>query len=199
MGYPLPLILLFLVGFIVLVVVLSGLSAKCTACKKWWDIKEFERHETHREPGVKTVKRTEVRKDADGKVLDQIERDEQVPVARITYQVLRRCKHCGHEDRQILVEERESGPVGGAARGQANLRCWRVISGRSGATCAAAAADTRTTSAPVAAVRGKCSWRNRRAAARAAPAGERSSSPSVPPVTAPAGPTQSGPEEAFRG
>jgi hypothetical protein len=99
---------LFVLLIIVLVVVFTGLASKCPACKKWWSMKELERRELGRQPGVKTVTRKEVRKDAQGNVVGQVERQEQVRVMRITFEGSFRCKGCGHENRRTWEEEREN-------------------------------------------------------------------------------------------
>lgn len=87
--------------------VASGVSSRCAACGKWWATTETGRNEIGREHGVKTVKRTDVRKDATGKIVESVEREEPIGVLRITYDTTVRCKHCGHEARRTLVEEQQ--------------------------------------------------------------------------------------------
>ncbi len=101
------LIPVFIVGIILIVVVASGLAGKCPACGKWWGLKELERREIGREPGMKWVTRTETQHDAHGNTT-QVQRQVQVRVMRIRYDGWFRCKACRHELRKEFVEEKES-------------------------------------------------------------------------------------------
>lgn len=92
---------------IALVVIASGLSSKCPACGKWWGLKELERRENSREPGMKWVTRTETQRDAQGHT-NQVQRQVQVQVMRIKYDGSFRCNACGHSLNKEIVEEKES-------------------------------------------------------------------------------------------
>jgi hypothetical protein len=92
---------------IAIIVVATGLTSKCPKCSKWWSIKEAERREVGREPGMKWVTRSETQKDAKGNT-SQIQRQVQVQVLRIRYDGLFRCNKCGHELRREIVEEKET-------------------------------------------------------------------------------------------
>lgn len=94
-------------GVIALVVTATGLSAKCSSCQRWWAMKETDRREIGREPGIKKVKRKEVRKDASGIILEEIEREEAVATERISYDTMVQCRHCGHEASKMVVQEKE--------------------------------------------------------------------------------------------
>jgi ribosomal protein L44E len=95
-----------IVVFIVGAVIASGLSGKCPSCGKWWGLKEVERREVGREPGMKTVTRTETQRDTHGN-MTQVQRQVQVHVMRIKYDGSFRCSSCGHTLNKIMVREKE--------------------------------------------------------------------------------------------
>lgn len=99
-------VLLVVVG-ITIVIVATGMSSKCPTCNKWWSMKEVERKELSREPGVKTVTRTETQKDLKGNA-SQVQRQVQVQVMRIRYDGLFRCSKCAFEQRKEFTEEKEN-------------------------------------------------------------------------------------------
>lgn len=107
MGIWVYLVPLAIVGVIALIVTATGMSSKCTACNRWWAMKETDRKEIGREPGIKKVKRKEVKKDAAGKVLEEVEREETVAVERVSYDTRVECKFCRHEASKMVVQERE--------------------------------------------------------------------------------------------
>jgi DnaJ-class molecular chaperone len=98
---------LAIVGVIAWIVTATGISSKCTACNRWWAMKETDRREIGREPGIKKVKRKEVKKDAAGKVLEEVEREETVAVERVSYDTCVECKYCGDKASKMVVQERE--------------------------------------------------------------------------------------------
>jgi hypothetical protein len=98
---------LAIVGVIALIVTATGISSKCTACNRWWAMKETDRREIGREPGIKKVKRKEVKKDAAGNVLEEVEREETVAVERVSYDTCVECKYCGDKASKMVVQERD--------------------------------------------------------------------------------------------
>lgn len=107
MGFWIYVIPLVILGIIALGVTADGMSSKCSACSRWWAMKETDRRELGREPGVKKVRRKETRKDAAGKVLEEIEREESVAIERVTYDTMVKCKYCGKEASKMVVQEKE--------------------------------------------------------------------------------------------
>ncbi|MFM8324648.1 MAG: hypothetical protein ACKN9U_07300 [Pirellulaceae bacterium] len=107
MGIWIYLVPLAILAVIALIFTATGMSSKCTACNRWWAMKETQRKEIGREPGIKKVKRKEVKKDAAGKVLEEVEREETVAVERVSYDTRVECKYCGHEASKMVVQERE--------------------------------------------------------------------------------------------
>jgi hypothetical protein len=105
--FLLVLIPLVVVAVIAFAVIASGLSSKCPACGKWWGLKELDRREISREPGMKLVTRTETQRDSKGQT-SQVQRQVQVKVMRIKYDGSFRCKACGHALNKELMEEKES-------------------------------------------------------------------------------------------
>lgn len=146
------LFVVFVVAMVVVAVFATGLSSKCSACGKWWATREIERRETGRENGLKTVKRTDVRKDATGKVVESVERDETIGVLRITFDTLVRCKHCGHEAHKTVVEEKEVAPPEGI---RADHRRLMPKTGRQLASCALCGGDGRRFAEPCPACSGR--------------------------------------------
>lgn len=99
------LIPLFVVGLAVVAIVGSGLSSKCPSCTKWWSLVEKERVEVGRSAGSKTITLQDVQKDASGKTVGRVDRQQVVPTERIAYDSKQQCKHCGHEThKQVIVE-----------------------------------------------------------------------------------------------
>lgn len=59
MDFLFVLVPLVIVAIIVVKVIASGQSSKCPACGIMWGLKELQRKEIGREPGMKWVTRTE--------------------------------------------------------------------------------------------------------------------------------------------
>jgi transcription elongation factor Elf1 len=105
--FPSVLIPVIIVAAIVISVIASGLSSKCPACGKWWGLKELQRREISREPGMKWVTCTDTQRDSQGHT-SEIHRKVQVKVMRIMYEGSFRCTTCGHSLNKEIVEEKDS-------------------------------------------------------------------------------------------
>ncbi len=105
MGFLVLVIPVVIAAIVALIIVGTGRASSCPKCGKWWGMKEVDRKETGRQPGMKVVTRASVRKDAQGKEIERRERQEQVQVLRVTYDVLVRCQRCQHEERRTQEAE----------------------------------------------------------------------------------------------
>ena len=77
-----------------LVVLLSGACMRCPICRKLWARKSKGKEEVGRKGGYKMVERYDIQRDAKGKKIGEIARQEYVHVVQATYQNYWQCKHC---------------------------------------------------------------------------------------------------------
>lgn len=76
---------------------------RCPKCKKWWVMREECRTQVN--TSLETTTREEEIKDNAGNVL-RVERVE-IPVVVREYEILQKCKHCGHHVTQSKAEREE--------------------------------------------------------------------------------------------
>ncbi|GEM_PF-3352884 len=85
---------LLCLGFLIFTAI--GFSNSCPSCKKWWSKKFRFKSEIGRANRYKTITRTDIQKDRDGKVTGTVERQEQVHVTVVSYENHWSCRRCHH-------------------------------------------------------------------------------------------------------
>ena len=99
-------ILLFAIGFVVVLLLIWGFKAfeyQCLSCKKWMALQRTGEQKIAEEGAYKTVNRSDYV--SMGKDSGWINRKEQVHIIRSWHKINLRCKHCGNEFEQ--KEKRE--------------------------------------------------------------------------------------------
>jgi len=91
-------ILLFAIGFVVVLLLIWGFKAfeyRCQSCKKWMALQKTGEQKISEEGAYKTVDRSDYV--SMGKDSGWINRKEQVHIIRSWHNIYLRCKHCGSE------------------------------------------------------------------------------------------------------
>jgi len=97
---------LYFVGIGIIITLIIGYVKRCKSCKEWWVRKFLHRNLIDERDGYKTVTRYDYIKDNSGKIVNTIERREQVHVTYSTYENYYYCKKCNHKWTTISEVER---------------------------------------------------------------------------------------------
>lgn len=101
-------ILLFAIGFVVMLLLIQGFKAfeyQCPSCKKWMALQKTGEQKISEEGAYKTITRSDYV--SIGKESGWINRQEQVHIIRSWHNIYLRCKHCGSEFEQKQKREVE--------------------------------------------------------------------------------------------
>lgn len=101
------LLILGILGASVLLGIFFGIKSRCPNCKKWFVEKTTGQELVNRRKGSKTVKRQDIHKDRDGRIIKTVERQEQIQVTLSKYKVFHQCIKCGHEWVTTKTDETE--------------------------------------------------------------------------------------------
>lgn len=98
-------IFLLIIAFIVIAALIVGYVYRCKNCKEWWVRKFLHKILIDERGGYKTVTRYDYIRDKDYKIVNRIERTEQVHITYRTYRNYYRCKKCNYEWTTISTVE----------------------------------------------------------------------------------------------
>ena len=100
-------IIIAVVGVIVLGVIIYGWVNSCPECKKWFSKNLDDKEEINRSTCYETVTRTDVTKNAYGKVVSRTRRKEQVRMTYYKYRDHYSCATCSHKWIEISAKKVE--------------------------------------------------------------------------------------------
>lgn len=84
-------------GLIAIIYLYFLFANRCPACKKFFSKTVLDETVLDSYPHYKTVRRTDISRDSDGREIGRTERDEQIRVIRHEVLVSCQCKVCGYE------------------------------------------------------------------------------------------------------
>ncbi|MEK6647524.1 MAG: hypothetical protein AABY84_12715 [Candidatus Firestonebacteria bacterium] len=81
-------------GIIMLAIFIFGVYTRCPVCKRLWARKSKGKEEVSKKGGYRLGIQYDIKRDANGKEISKVKKQELVHVIQATYQNYWQCKHC---------------------------------------------------------------------------------------------------------